>query len=97
MRRNATEIVEFEGPIHLDRLAQLTAASFGGQRLWPVREKKLIYQIRQIGLMVDGDKFVGPSDLDPKTWSEFRPPRQHHLPALHADQPDRDRPTPCVC
>jgi hypothetical protein len=73
VRAVATEIVEFEGPIHLDRLAQLTAASFGVQRLWPAREKKLIYQIRQTGLMVDGDKFVWPSDLDPKTWSEFRP------------------------
>lgn len=73
VRAVATEIAEFEGPIHLDRLAQLTAASFGVQRLWPAREKKLIYQIRQTGLMVDGDKFVWPSDLDPKTWAEFRP------------------------
>lgn len=73
VRAVATEIAEFEGPIHLDRLAQLTAASFGVQRLWPAREKKLIYQIRQAGLLIDGDKFVWPSDLDPKTWREFRP------------------------
>ena len=49
------------------------AASFGVQRLWPAREKKLTYQIRQTGLLVDDDKFVWPSDLDPKTWNEFRP------------------------
>ena len=73
VRAVATEIAEFEGPIHLDRLAQLTAASFGVQRLWPAREKKLTYQIRQTGLLVDGDKFVWPTDVDPKTWAEFRP------------------------
>lgn len=73
VRAVATEIAEFEGPIHIDRLAQLTAASFGVQRLWPAREKKLIYQIRQTGLLIDADKFVWPTDLDPKTWGEFRP------------------------
>ena len=73
VRAVATEIAEFEGPIHLERLAQLTAASFGVRRLWPARERKLIYQIRQTGLVVDDDKFVWPSDLDPTTWTEFRP------------------------
>jgi len=33
----------------------------------------LIYQIRQTGLVVDGDKFVWPTDLDSASWSEFRP------------------------
>jgi len=73
VRAVATEIVEFEGPIHRDRLAQLTAASFGVQRLWPAREKKLTYQIKQIGLVVDDDMFVWPRDLDLKAWAEFRP------------------------
>lgn len=73
VRAVATEIAEFEGPIHLARLAQLTAASFGVQRLWPAREKKLVYQIRQTGLLVDDDKFVWPSDLAPTSWGEFRP------------------------
>ncbi|HCB07825.1 MAG TPA: Swt1 family HEPN domain-containing protein [Nocardioides sp.] len=73
VRAVATEIAGFEGPIHIDRLAQLTAASFGVQRLWSAREKKLTYQIRQTGLLVDDDKFVWPTDLDPKTWDEFRP------------------------
>ena len=73
VRAVASEIAEFEGPIHIARLAQLTAASFGVQRLWPAREKKLIYQIRQTGLVVDGDKFVWPTDLDSARWSEFRP------------------------
>lgn len=73
VRAVASEIAEVEGPIHIDRLAQLTAASFGVRRLWPAREKKLTYQIRQTGLMIDNDKFVWPSDLDPTTWTEFRP------------------------
>lgn len=73
VRAVAAEIAEFEGPIHIDRLAQLTAASFGVQRLWSAREKKLTYQIRQTGLLVDDDKFVWPSDLLPATWGEFRP------------------------
>lgn len=73
VRAVATEIVDFEGPIHMDRLAQLTAASFGVRRLWPAREKKLTYQIRRANLVVDEDKFVWPSDLDPAEWSEFRP------------------------
>ncbi len=73
VRAVATEIAEFEGPIHLDRLVRLTAASFGVQRLRAVREKKLTYQLRQTGLVIDDDRFVWPSDLDPKAWSEFRP------------------------
>lgn len=73
VRAVATEIAEFEGPIHLERLAQLTAASFGVRRLRPAREKKLTYQIRQTGLVVDDDKFVWPSDLEPAAWAEFRP------------------------
>ena len=73
VRAVAAEIAEFEGPIHLDRLVQLTAASFGVRRLRSAREKKLTYQIRQTGLLVDRDKFVWPTDLDPKTWLEFRP------------------------
>lgn len=73
VRAVASEIAEFEGPIHFDRLAQLTAASFAVQRLWPAREKKLTYQIRQAGLFVDSDKFVWPRDLEPNQWGEFRP------------------------
>lgn len=73
VRSVATEIVDFEGPISLDRLAQLTAASFGVQRLWTAREKKLVYQIKQTGLLVDSAKFVWPDGVEPGTWSEFRP------------------------
>lgn len=67
----ATEIAEFEGPIHLDRLLRLTAASFGGQ-LGHVRKRRLLHQIRQLDLTIDDADFVWPSDIDPGTWEEFR-------------------------
>lgn len=73
VRAVAVEIAEFEGPIHLDRLVQLTAHSFGLQRVTTARHKKIAYQIRQTGLPVDRNRFVWPSELDPKTWNEFRP------------------------
>jgi hypothetical protein len=73
VRSVAMEIVDFEGPIHVDRLAQLVAASFGVQRLWPARAKKIVYQIKQTGLTIDGAKFVWPEGVDPESWREFRP------------------------
>lgn len=72
-RAVATEIAEFEGPIHVDRLARLTAYSFGVRRLTDKRRRSLLHQIRQLDLLVDRDDFVWPSDLDPESWEEFRP------------------------
>ena len=73
VRAVAVEIATYEGPIHLDRLVQLTAQSFGLHRVRSGRERKLAYQIRQAGLFVDAEKFVWPSEIDPASWSEFRP------------------------
>ncbi|MDF2467671.1 DUF3320 domain-containing protein [Rhodococcus erythropolis] len=73
VRAAAVEIASYEGPIHLDRLVQATAQSFGLQRVRSSREKKLAYQIRQAGLVVDADKFVWPLEIDPGNWREFRP------------------------
>lgn len=73
VRAVAVEIATYEGPIHLDRLVQLTARSFGLQRVRSGRERKLAYQIRQAGLFVDAEKFVWPSEIEPASWSEFRP------------------------
>lgn len=36
-------------------------------------ERKIAYQIRQAGLFVDADKFVWPREIDPGSWTEFRP------------------------
>jgi len=73
VRAVAQEIVEYEGPIHLDRLAQLIAASFGVQKLHAKRQQKITYQVKQMGLQIDGEKFVWPADIDPENWTEFRP------------------------
>lgn len=73
VRAVAVEIATYEGPIHLDRLTDKTAQSFGLQRLRSNREKKISYQIQQAGLFVDEDKFVWPREIDPATWVEFRP------------------------
>jgi len=73
VRAVAVEIATYEGPVHLDRLVQMTAQSFGLQRVRASREKRLAYQIQQAGLFVDADKFVWPREIDPSAWSEFRP------------------------
>lgn len=73
LRATATEIVEFEGPIHLQRLIQLVTASFAVPRLTMKRWNKVERQVRQLGLHLDGDWFLWPSDLDPAGWTEFRP------------------------
>lgn len=74
VRAVAAEIIDFEGPIQMKRLAQLTAASFGIQRLREQREKRITYQISRIdGIVVDKDKFVWPSGIDPDTWRKYRP------------------------
>ena len=73
LRAVAVEIATYEGPIHLDRLTDKTAQSFGLQRVRSKRAKKVSYQILQAGLFVDEDKFVWPRELDPATWTEFRP------------------------
>lgn len=73
VRAVAVEIATYEGPIHLARLVEMTAQSFGLQRVRSGREKKIAYQIQRSGLFVDADKFVWPREIDPGTWTEFRP------------------------
>ncbi len=73
VRAVVREITEFEGPVHIERLARLTGRAFGVSKLWPGRLKKIIHQIRQSGLLVDADRFVWPDGMGPDTWREFRP------------------------
>lgn len=73
VRAVAVEIVEAEGPIHVDRLAQLIAASFGVQKLHANRAAKITRQAKAAGLLIDKGKFVWPDGVDPKAWAEFRP------------------------
>jgi hypothetical protein len=74
VRGLATDIVEFEGPVHLDRLARLIAWSFGVGKLHNARLKQIANQVRATPeLFVDSDKFVWPQEIDPDSWREFRP------------------------
>jgi hypothetical protein len=73
LRATATEIVEFEGPIHIDRLITLVAASFGVPRLTVKRRQKVARQVRQLGHHLDEDLFLWPSSIDRDAWTEFRP------------------------
>lgn len=73
VRAVAVEIATYEGPIHLDRLTEMTAQSFGLRRMSSSRARKISYQIRQAGMFMDQDKFIWPRELDPATWAEFRP------------------------
>ncbi|WP_102509570.1 DUF3320 domain-containing protein [Sanguibacter massiliensis] len=73
VRAVASEIVDAEWPIHLDRLTALVAASFGLRRMHPPRAKKISHQARQAGVCVDEHNFVWPDAETAETWTEFRP------------------------
>jgi hypothetical protein len=73
VRAVAVEIVEAEGPIHVDRLAQLIAASFGVQKLHASRATKITRQAKAAGLVIEKAKFVWPEGVNPSSCAEFRP------------------------
>ncbi|WKK72616.1 DUF3320 domain-containing protein [Rathayibacter oskolensis] len=73
VRAVVAEITAFEGPIALERLAQLVGRSFGLQRVHAARSEKIRRQIKASEVFVDPERFVWPLGLDPETWSEFRP------------------------
>lgn len=67
------EIVDHEGPIHIDRLAVLSARSFGLRRVEAARVRLIKRHIdRCEGIQVHGD-WVWSTDMDPATWTGFRP------------------------
>lgn len=73
VRAVVEEIVEFEGPIQLDRLLVLVAREFGYRSLHDRRSKEIERQVRHARTVVDADRFVWPLDIDPREWREFRP------------------------
>lgn len=88
VRAVATEVAEFEGPVEVERLARLTAASFGWNRLTPKRIKQIAYQIRKVeGITVDDNGFVWPSGLTPGSWTGFRPQAGPSSRAFHEISP----------
>lgn len=74
VRAVATEIIEFEGPVQIERLARKTAAAFGWGRLTAKRITQIAYQIKQIeGVDVDSYGFAWPDGIKAGQWAEFRP------------------------
>lgn len=73
LRSVLEEIVEHEGPIHIDRLATLAGRSFGFGRLETKRKDLIKRHVRKCsGLQVRGEWVWGDS-VDPDQWTEFRP------------------------
>lgn len=73
VRAVIAEIIEAEGPILDDRLATLVLRSFGMEKSYAARKKKIIYQASVSGAYLDESKFLWPAEMDPETWTEFRP------------------------
>lgn len=74
LRAVATEIVDFEGPIEIERLARLVSAAFGWGRLTKKRLQQIEYQIKQIdGVVIDDYGYAWPEGLSANSWTEFRP------------------------
>ena len=91
VRAVAVEIATYEGPIHLGRLTDKTAQSFGLQRVRSNRLKKISYQI-QAGrpLRRRGQVRLAARDR-PRDLGRVPAQRQHRRPPLHPHQPSRDR------
>jgi hypothetical protein len=84
VRAVAAEIVEAEGPVHMERLVQLVGTSFGLHKVHSGRVSKIAYQVKASGFHVDKEKFVWPLGVDPDGWREFRPnTSQADRPFLH--------------
>lgn len=74
LRSGIAEIVAIEGPIHMDRLTRLVVNCFGLSRVTTKTQRQIAHQVSKVEeLTVDDDKFVWPSDIDPQSWSDFRP------------------------
>lgn len=73
VRSVVEQIVDFEGPISLDRLVSLVAKEFGLSRVYDSRRRDITRRIRGSEVTIDHDGFVWPKSIDPETWSQFRP------------------------
>ncbi|WP_394159772.1 DUF3320 domain-containing protein [Galactobacter valiniphilus] len=67
------EIVEFEGPVHLERVAVLVGRAFGLGRVEEKRKKAIRHQAKNAPVGQDARGFLWPESLDPSAWREFRP------------------------
>jgi hypothetical protein len=69
----AEEVVAKEGPVHVERLARLVAASFDLTRVNQARMDSIFATVPK-ALFRDADEpFAWPVGLEPDSWREFRP------------------------
>ncbi len=73
VRSVVEQIVDFEGPVALDRLVTLVAREFGLSRVYDGRKRHIARRIRGSKVTIDHDGFVWPESIDPNEWSQFRP------------------------
>lgn len=66
------EIVDAEWPIHIDRVARRTVASFGVGRAYAARIKQMQHQVKAMGYLIDEHRFVWPQDIAPEDFQGFR-------------------------
>lgn len=73
VRAAVQEIVEFEGPVHEDRAAQLVGQAFGLNRVRGNRVKPILHQVKNSSVQQDAHGFLWPEGVEPTEWREFRP------------------------
>lgn len=73
VRAALVEVVDAEGPIHVDRLARLVAQSFDLTKLHAARRDAILHHLPR-GLRCDRAETVAwPQSRDPETWTGYRP------------------------
>ncbi|MBX9244991.1 hypothetical protein ICW40_09230 [Actinotalea ferrariae] len=76
VRAEMDEVLAIEGPMLLDRLVRITARRFDLYSLRESRREALVAVVpsEQVRVAPNGDVVAWPRDLDPATWTGYRPP-----------------------
>ncbi|GAP54360.1 protein involved in mismatch repair, partial [Arthrobacter sp. Hiyo6] len=72
VREAIRAIVEAEGPVHQERLAKLTCAAFGLNKVNPQRSNSVLDVLDTSVHRCDEDGFIWDASIDREEWSEFR-------------------------
>ncbi|MFF1830530.1 Swt1 family HEPN domain-containing protein [Paenarthrobacter sp. NPDC058233] len=72
VRATVEEIVDSEGPIHINRLTKLVGYTYGLGKVHEARAKKILAQIKASTCITDKDGFVWPDGVDQSRWLIYR-------------------------
>lgn len=72
VRSALEDVVQAEGPVHVDRLARLVAAAFDLTRVSPSRMEAILAQLPRQYRRDHTEPFAWPDTIDPATWTGFR-------------------------